>query len=80
MARPQVIKDMLTVFDAPRYPPLALGGARQYKFRHPTPHACFDGFLPPYLAVDIAAAFPDLSNKGWTVHSNEHADRMFWGD
>ena len=80
MARSQVIKDMLTIFDAPRYPMMAMGDALQYKLRYPTPHACFDGFLPPYLAGDIAAAFPDTSNKGWTIHSNDHADRKFLGD
>lgn len=78
MAGSKMMKAVLSLFDDPYYARLAL--ATRYKYQDPCDHACFDAFLPMLLARDIAAAFPNKSNNGWTVHSNEHADRKFLGD
>jgi len=78
MARPEMIEKVMTMFDDPSYARAAW--YKSYALRAPLPHACFDDFLPGDLAVAIADAFPQSYNAGWTVHSNEHADRKFLGD
>lgn len=78
MARSEMIENIMTMFDSRRYSHMAKTAA--YLTRPPIPHAHFDAFLPDGLATAISGAFPDRSNEGWTVHSNEHADRKFLGD
>lgn len=77
MARSKII-DVMTMFDDRRYARLAQNAA--YTNEYPTPHAVFDDFLPAKLAREIADVYPDSYNDGWTIHSNEHADRKFLGD
>jgi hypothetical protein len=66
------------MFDDRRYARMALNDP--YSTRGPCPHACFDNFLPAGLAPLIADVYPEIASDGWTVHSNEHADRKFLGD
>ena len=75
-----VDSEIMRLFDGKWYARLALAFADQYHFQRPTPHVMFDNFLPPIVANAVARTFPDNSNEGWTVHSNEHADRKFLGD
>jgi hypothetical protein len=79
MADPRVIEKVLTIFDKD-YAWRAIDAAPVYAAARPSPHIHFDGFLHSGLAQEIAAAFPNNSNVGWTVHSHEHADRKFLGD
>lgn len=74
------MEDVITMFDRKYYPWVAKERARDYKDSAASPHAFFNDFIPTYLANAIAAAFPDNSNEGWTIHSNDHADRKFLGD
>ena len=71
---------MLSIFDAPRYRNLALQSANQYQTAEPFPHIMFDNFLRRDIAEDLAEHYPGKGNLGWTIHSNEHADRKFLGD
>ena len=79
MADPRVIEKVLTIFDKD-YAWRAIDAAPVYAAARPSPHIHFDGFLHSGLAQEIAAAFPNNYNVGWTVHSHEHADRKFLGD
>ena len=75
-----MIEQVLTMFDGKRYPTIALELRENYSKKRPFPHIMIPGFLPHDLVFDIADAFPDNFNAGWTIHSNDHADRKFLGD
>ena len=72
--------DVLKVFDSEHYRELAMRSREKYAANQPFPHIMFDDFLPRPLAKNVASHYPSKTNKGWTVHSNEHADRKFLGD
>lgn len=75
-----MIEQVMTVFDDPHYAQLAREGASAYRSKRPFPHIFFDNFLPFDVAYRLAKLYPNKSNEGWTVHSNEHADRKFLGN
>jgi hypothetical protein len=74
------ITDVLTMFDDKDYSRSAMWFAPLYQGAWPFPHIMIRDFLPSDLARRIADAFPDNGNEGWTIHSNNHADRKFLGD
>lgn len=71
---------MLEIFDDEWYRQLAWRSRGEYLAKQPFPHAMFDGFLSSRTAETLALNYPDNRNVGWTIHSNEHADRKFLGD
>ena len=72
--------DVLKVFDTVWYRNLAMLERRTYRSKQPFPHAMFDDFLPTNVVNAVAEHYPDRASRGWTIHSNEHADRKFMGD
>lgn len=80
MAKPELIERTLTMFDEKWYRRMALEGAERYRDSWPFPHFAFSGFLPAPLVFDIADAFPDEFNGGWTIHEKERVNRRFLGD
>lgn len=47
---------------------------RQYRENHPCPHVLLKDFLRPYVALEMAAEFPQATTEAWTQykHANEN--------
>ena len=75
-----ILEQVMTMFDDKHYACLSSGYADDYRNNDPFPHISFDHFLPYEVAYRLAKVYPNKTNEGWTVHSNERADRKFLGN
>jgi hypothetical protein len=70
----------LGVFDAADYAKTAVTRASDYQSAQPFPHIVLDNFLPPELARQLSAAFPQQGDIGWVERNNENNRRRYQHD
>jgi len=70
----------LGVFDAADYAKTAVTRASDYQNAQPFPHIVLDDFLPPALARQLSAAFPQQGDIGWVERNNANNRRRYQHD
>ncbi len=78
----EILPQLVTLFDEPRYARLALKFKEPFKNNDPYPHIVIDDFLPADIAKALAAAYPDPNDPSvrWKTHSNKNVVRKFVED
>jgi len=78
----EILPQLVTLFDKPRYAQLALKLKEQFKNNDPYPHIVIDDFLPVDVAKALAATYPDPNDPSvrWKTHANDNVVRKFVED